>query len=100
MKSQSIETSYKQLRAELLGEILNVVKQHEEAEIAVEFDDPIHYGMGMDEQDNPPEIEDVTSSGDVIVFYQGEECNRIKLEHLETEKLIEILKGMEKSLAI
>lgn len=97
--SKNFTNSYHALRIGILEEISRLVQKHLfDLEMAVEFPKPIFYGSGIDEQDNPPEIEEITDSGLAIIFYQGSECERVRLETMETSKLLEILEGLELSL--
>ena len=97
-QSQRLKKEHNQLRIQSISEIMLLVKKHFDIEMAIEFVEPIFYGQGFDEQDNAPEIEEITDSGLAIVFHQGSEVERINLENLETDKLIEIVRGLEKSL--
>ena len=97
-QSEILNEKYQNLRVRIVSEIMLLVKKHLfDLEMAIEFPNPILYGSGVDEQDNPPEIEEITESGEVVVFYQGSETNRFPLEQLDTEKLIEVLEGLELS---
>jgi hypothetical protein len=97
-QSEKLNEKYQDLRNRIVAEIMLLVKKHIfDHEVAVEFQKPIFYGTGVDEQDNPPEIEEVTDSGLVIVYYQGSESDRFPLEQLDTEKLLEVLEGLELS---
>jgi hypothetical protein len=97
-QSENLNQKYQDLRNRIVAEIMLLVKKHIfDHEVAVEFQKPIFYGTGHDEQDNAPEIEEVTDSGLVIIYYQGSETERFPLEQLDTEKLIEVLEGLELS---
>lgn len=97
-KAITFEERHQELRISILKEISNLVQAHKAIEMAVEFSEPIFYGQGIDEQDNAPEIEEITDSGLAIIFHQGNEIERVNLEHLGTDKLIEIVGGLEESL--
>ena len=98
-QSEKLAEKYQELRNSIVAEIKLLVKKHIfDLETSVEFQKPIFYGSGFDEQDNPPEIEEVTDSGLVIVYYQGNESDRFPIEQLDTEKLLEVLEGLEESL--
>lgn len=96
-QSEKLKKEYSRIRNRIIAEIMYLIMLHEKIEMAVEFPKPIFYGTGVDEQDNPPEIEEITSSGLAIIFYQGSEVERVKLEKVDTDKLLEILKGVEDS---
>jgi len=97
-QSEKLTEKYQELRNRIVAEIMLLVKKHLfDLEMAIEFPNPIFYGSGFDEQDNPPEIEEVTDSGLVIVYHQGNDIDRFPLEQLETSKLIEVLEGLELS---
>lgn len=98
-QSEKLKKQNAELRIRIISEIMLLIKKHTfDLQVAVEFPKPIFYGSGIDEQDNPPEIEEITDSGLAIVFYQGDEVQRVTLEQIETEKLLEILEGAELSL--
>jgi len=95
--SEKILDKYNNLREEIIREIVINVLEHQRLEMSVEFDEPIFIGEGIDEQDNPPVIEEANEV-EVIIYHQGNSTDRIKFEHLPTSKLIEVLKGVEESL--
>jgi hypothetical protein len=98
-QSIKLKKENNELRIRIISEIMMLVKKHLfDLEMAVEFPSPIFYGSGVDEQDNAPEVEEVTDSGLAIVYYQGSEIERVRLETMETDKLLEILEGLELSL--
>ena len=97
--SERFKKENAELRVRIISHIMLLIKQHVfDLEVAVEFPKPIFYGTGIDEQDSAPEIEEITDSGLAIVFYQGDEVERVPFEQIETDKLLEILEGAELSL--
>lgn len=97
-QSEKLTEKNQELRNRIVAEIMLLVKKHIfDLEVAVEFQKPIFYGTGIDEQDNAPEIDEVTDSGLVIIYHQGSETDRFPLEQLDTEKLLEVLEGLEDS---
>lgn len=97
-QSERLTNRNQELRNQIVAEIMLLVKKHLfDLEMGIEFKKSIFYGTGIDEQDNAPEIQEVTEAGFAIVFYQGSEVERFPLEQLETEKLIEVLEGLEES---
>ena len=97
-QSENLNQKYQDLRNRIVAEIMLLVKKHIfDHEVAVEFQKPIFYGTGHDEQDNAPEIEEVTDSGLVIIYHHGDETERFPLEQLSTDKLLEVLEGLELS---
>lgn len=100
-QSERLKKQNAELRIRIISEIMLLIKKHTfDLEVAVEFSNPIFYGHGVDEQDNPPEIEEITDSGLAIVYYQGSEIQRVPFEQIETEKLFEILEGAELSFEV
>ena len=97
--SKTYINNYHALRIGILEEISRLVQAHRDIEMAVEFQKPIFYGSGVDEQDNSPEIEEITNLGVAIIYYQGDEIERVRLETMGTDKLLEVLEGLEESLA-
>lgn len=97
-ESKKLEKQYNQLRSQLSAEISLLLKMHNDIEIEPEFKKPIVYAQGYDEQDEPQLIEEVNVSF-VTVFHQGNEVETVGYGSLSTEILIELLKGMEDSLA-
>jgi hypothetical protein len=95
-KSEFYNRTHKDLRIAILNEIVSLVRKHTEIEMAVEFVEDISYANGIDEQDSPQVIETVTEEL-AIIEHQGNEVERVRLEHLSTETLIAIIKGLEKS---
>ncbi|HUU86306.1 MAG TPA: hypothetical protein VMX17_00965 [Candidatus Glassbacteria bacterium] len=96
--SREYKRQHQFMRNTIIQDIAQLVKTHLfSLEMAVEFQKPIFFGQGIDEQDNRPEVQDVTYSL-AIIFHQGMEVERVSLEHIETDKLIEILEGLELSL--
>lgn len=96
-QSQRLSTKYIQLRAQLVAEIMLLLKQHQDIEIEPEFKKPISFAEGMDEQDEHQLIEGLDEHF-VHVFHQGNDVGKFGIETLSTETLIELLKGMEASL--
>ena len=97
-QSEKLTNKYQELRNRIVAEIMLLVKQHvDDHEVLAELPDPIFYASGIDEQDNPHEINEVTEKGEVVIYYQGDETERFPMEQLSTEKLIEVLEGLEKS---
>lgn len=96
--SQKLLKENSDLRNRIIAEIMLLVKKITiDLELAIEFDKPIFYGVGYDEQDNAPEIQEITEAGQALIYYQGNLEESIKLEQINTEKLIEVLAGLEES---
>lgn len=95
-QSQKLENDNSHLRVRLISEISLLVKQHQDIEIEPEFKKPIAYAQGFDEQDESQLIEYVDVN-EVTIFHQGNEIEKVKLEHLTTDILIAVLKGLEQS---
>lgn len=96
-QSEKLNEKYQELRNRIVSEIMLLVKKHLfDHEVLAELEKPIFYASGIDEQDNPHEINEITESGEVIICYQGDESERFPLEQLTTEKLIEVLEELEK----
>ncbi len=93
-QSKKLEKKYEQLRSHLIAEIMYLHMMHGKIEIEPEVD--VFYANGYDEQDEPQTIQQVELT-EVVVFHQGNEQERVKYEHLSTETLIALLKGMEES---
>lgn len=97
-QSEKLNESYQELRNRICSEIMLLVKKHLfDLEMAIEFKNPIFYGTGYDEQDNAPEIYEISEAGEAVIYYHGSETERFPMEQLDTEKLIEILEGLEAS---
>lgn len=97
-QSERLATQHAQLRRQAIAEIMLLVRRHQTIEMEIEFTEPIFYGQAIDEQDSPPEIQEITEAGFAVIFYQGDEIEKVALERLSTEKLIEIVNGLEESL--
>ncbi len=95
-QSQKLENDYNHLRGRLIAEIALLIKQHQDIEVEPEFKKPIAYAQGFDEQDESQLIEYIDVN-EVTIFHQGNEVEKVKLEHLTTDILIAVLKGLEKS---
>jgi len=96
-ESKKIQKIYDKVRSQLIAEIRLLGKMHKDIEMDVEFKKPIAFAPGVDEQDEHQLIEGINES-EAIVFHQGDEVERVVLEHLSTEILIKVLEGMEESL--
>jgi hypothetical protein len=96
-ESKKLEKQYGQLRGQLIAEISLLIKMHKDIEVEPEFKKPIAYAQGFDEQDEQQLIEQVDFLH-VTIFHQGNEMEKVKYEYLNTDTLIEVLKGLENSL--
>lgn len=97
-QSTKLLQEYEAIRKRIISEIIVLIVAHANIEMDVEFDKPVFYAHGYDEQDDPHAIEEVKVNGDVIVYYQGDISNIDKLENLETHTLLKVLEELEKSL--
>lgn len=74
------------------------LKCHQDIEMEVEFDEPVVFALGYDDQDEAQLIEEIKEDGSVVIFHQGNVVGGCKLEELHIETLINVLDGMEESL--
>jgi hypothetical protein len=92
-----LKNKYEELRMSIIGQIQSLISAHDAIEMAVEFDKDIIFENGIDEQDCPQIISDVTKD-EAIVTHQGDFMVKVDLVELSTEKLIKIVAGLETSL--
>jgi hypothetical protein len=93
-QSQRLEKKYNELNGQLIAEIRLLLKQHQDIEIEPEVN---VFWATMDEESEPQIIQEVYVDV-VTIFHHGDAIQSVSLEHLHTSTLIEVLKGMEKSL--
>lgn len=96
-KSEIYAKNNNDLRLAIINEIRSCVRQHKSNDITVEFRSAICYASGYDEQDESQIVEEVNEK-EAIIYHRGDETERVALEHLSTEILIQILAGLESSL--
>lgn len=99
-ESTKFHKRHEQLRRQSIAAIMLLVKKHKDIEMPIEFTASIFYGQGIDDDDNAPEIDEITESGLVVIYHQGNEIERIKLELLSTDLLVKIIGGLEESFSV
>jgi len=93
-QSQRLEKKHNELIGQLIAEIRLLLKQHQDIEIEPELS---VFWASTDEGYDPQMIQEVYVDV-VTIFHNGDAVQSVSLNHLHTSTLIEVLKGMEKSL--
>ena len=100
--SIKIRQALQDAKTDLRIEIYRISQEFNKKEVAMEFDTPIYFASGFDEQDNPQEIQyiEFNEKGELVaeIYHQGNLIDSIALNDIDSDMLLLILEGLEKTL--